>query len=142
MTTSHAEYRDRAYRLYFQQVTCTVSLLDELLASISESEALENATIIIHGDHGSRITITDPVSIKREGMTERDYIDAFSTLFAIRAVGIEAGFTRERIAIQNLFAGLVLETTVPQEDAKVFLQTARANQRFGRAMERATMPAL
>lgn len=138
LTRSNPGYRENAYRGYFQQTICTVSLLDDLLESLNSENSLEDATIIIHGDHGSRITIADPVSQMLDQLTDRDYIDSFSTLFAIRSVNIEPGYESEPRSIQGLFSELVLNDPVSEENAKVFLPTA--GPVFSESLHPVTLP--
>ena len=138
LSHSNPEYREKAYGIYFQQVVCTMSLLDNLLESLDKNGLLENATVIIHGDHGSRITINDPVAPMEAIATDRDYIDAFSTLFAIRSPGITPGYHGETRAIQHLFAELVMGMPASEEDGTVFLQSGQFIQRL--PMEQVSMP--
>jgi hypothetical protein len=74
-----------------------------------------------------------------EYTTDRDYIDAFSTLFAIRSPDIAPGYDGEVRAIQHLFAELVMDMPAPEEDGSVFLQSGQAIQR--KQMPQVTLPA-
>ena len=118
---SDPQYRVTAYKYYFQQTACTVSLLNDLLKSIEKGGLLGAATIIIHGDHGSRITLTDPIVPNLAQVTEEDMIDGFSTLFAIRTQTTEPGYDGQSQSIQNLFGELVLGAPFADDDGMVFL---------------------
>jgi hypothetical protein len=48
--------------------------------------------VIIQGDHGSRITLVDPTTAASGTQSDADYLDAFSTLFAVRSASIEPGY--------------------------------------------------
>jgi hypothetical protein len=85
------EGRAERYASYMQQMICTERKIDGLMAAIPAS-LREDAVIIVQGDHGSRITMLDPTTRARGTHAVSDYADAFSTMFAVRANGIEAGY--------------------------------------------------
>ena len=116
------DYRSRAYEDYFDQVRCVMALLDDLLASMDAAGLLQDATIIIHGDHGSRITIRDPIVGHIDLLSTDDYIAAFSTLFAIRRPGIEPGHDPRQIPLANIMAETVLGVQPPMTDRALFLR--------------------
>jgi hypothetical protein len=78
-------YTDR-YQRYGDQVECLLSRMDDLLDSLKAAGLLERTTIVLHGDHGSRITRRKP--------HEQDPVDLLSlhsTLVAIRSPGAAQG---------------------------------------------------
>jgi hypothetical protein len=79
------------YAAYFEQVRCTEHKLDQLLDAIPPP-LRRDAIVIVQGDHGSRITLVDPTTATRATQTDADYLDAFSTLFAVRSAAIEPGY--------------------------------------------------
>lgn len=113
--------RLQRYKLYFEQVRCTHRKLRAILETLQNQGAWEEATIIIHGDHGSRIGKTSPNAVDAEYLSERDLIDHFSTLFAIRSPGISPGNRHQMTSIQRLFANLLLERPLPEGPQEVFL---------------------
>jgi len=121
-TLGTPEYRVRAYADYFDQVHCVVQLLDDLLMLIDKAGLLRDVTIIIHGDHGSRITLRDPIIAYRDQATKIDYVDAFSTLFAIRSPEIEPGYSSELQPLPNLIAEYVFGIPAPMEEQTVYLR--------------------
>lgn len=121
--SSDPEHRAAAYSGYFEQTHCLVSLLDKLLVSLDEEGLLEETKIFIHGDHGSRITITDPVVSSLNGATARDFVDAFSTLLAIRSPSLAPGDEQAMRSIQSIFAEYVLNDIQLEDDGTVLLQT-------------------
>lgn len=123
LTLSTPDYRDSAYQIYFEQAHCLVSLLDALFKSLEANGLLQTATIVVHGDHGSRITIADPVDPELSSADNRDFVDSFSTLLAIRSPSLTPGFDRSMRSIQGLFAEHVLKDSSFQEDGNVLLQT-------------------
>jgi hypothetical protein len=88
-----AQARAGFYQSYFKQVTCVLSKLDGLLTAVERSPAFRDATIVIHGDHGSRISDGDSI----EMLSERDFIDNYGTFAAVRkpgvAPGVDCGFS-------------------------------------------------
>ena len=72
---------------YYEQVRCTTARIQGLLDAFTAAGG-PNSIIIIHGDHGSRITQVDPYEANLEKLTEPDVIAGYSTLFAIRAPDI------------------------------------------------------
>ena len=82
------EARQAAYR---EQVRCLLTKLDRMIRAFESSAAGRNGVIVIHGDHGSRITGVEPVNGNRSRVTSADLMAGYSTLFAVRAAGIAAG---------------------------------------------------
>lgn len=121
-TIGTAEYREYAYADYFDQIHCVMRLLDDLLTSIDDAGLLRDATVIIHGDHGSRIALRDPIIGYRDEATKTDYIDSFSTLFAIRSPDIETGYSSELQPLPNLIAEHLLAVPVPMDETTVYLR--------------------
>ncbi len=126
-------YRRAAYVRYFGQVRCAMQRLVRIFTILEEQDLLDKATIIVHSDHGSRITVIDPVAARRDRFSARDSVDGFSSLFAIRAPSIEPGYDNALIALQNLFAKHVLGVPSPAMNGQVYLE-APAGQRDMPAM--------
>ena len=89
--------RRARYTDYFDQIRCTMRKLQPLFDAMKEKGTFDKAIIIIHGDHGARITRINPEAGNARQMTGDDYIDGFSTLFALKAPGVAPG-TDERMA--------------------------------------------
>jgi hypothetical protein len=87
---------------YFAQVRCTTRRIGLALQALSRSPAGANAVVIIHGDHGSRITQFDPTPAKVGKFSDRDLISSYSTLFAIRFPKVQPGVSSGRRPIQDL----------------------------------------
>jgi hypothetical protein len=95
--------RRHRYRRYFEQVRCLQKQLGELFAIIRENPNLADAIVILHGDHGSRITLTEPRSEDRKRLVPSDLVDGYSTLFAIRSPGLRRGYDLRLAPLQGLF---------------------------------------
>lgn len=101
--------RDRRYRLYFDQVRCTYKKLAALFNAMREDGTFGEATIVVHGDHGSRIALTEPHAAAADGVSDTDLIDAFSVLFAVKTPGAGRGDEGRMISLQDIFAELMPE---------------------------------
>lgn len=94
-----------SYEAYVSQVRCSLSLLDKLLEAMKRRDSLRDAIFIIHGDHGSRISQIVPSAKDRDRLSEQDYFDTFSTLYAVKAPGVMPGVDRRMRSINDLLAG-------------------------------------
>ncbi|HEY1386678.1 MAG TPA: hypothetical protein VGF43_23845 [Dongiaceae bacterium] len=112
---SSVPWEDR-YAAYFDQVACATRKVDELLSAIRSSPAAGKTVIIIHGDHGSRITHVDP-TIEHDGeFSGRDLVDGHAAFFAVSAPGIEPGYETGRYSLRLILTALVesrFRTAVP-----------------------------
>jgi hypothetical protein len=87
---------------YFEQIRCLTKKLDTLLGTLAGSPQGKRAIVVLHGDHGSRITRLDPL-LENEGQyTDRDLIDGYATLFAVRAPAISPGYEDKRVPVARL----------------------------------------
>lgn len=119
-----AESRAQKYERYTDQVRCVLSMLDELLDTLESHGLLEQATVVVNGDHGSRIAAHFPNGIALGGgvLTETDYRDTFSTLYAIKAPAVQPGYVQRPAAIVNLLDHyLDGEPLSEQSSCRVFL---------------------
>jgi len=87
---------------YDEQARCTALKVAGLLRAVERSPAGNNTVIIIHGDHGSRITRFNPKMATLGQFDDSDMIAGFSTLFAIRAPGVAPAYFTEREPVPSL----------------------------------------
>ena len=113
---------------YFDQLRCAQRKVDLVLDALAKSPAGANSIVIIHGDHGSRITKLDP-NIRNAGRySDADMIAGFSTLFAVRAPGVAPAYYRGRAPVASLLRDFALgdfrNAPSPSPDARptVFLE--------------------
>lgn len=95
-----ASMHKELYEHYFVQVECVFKKLTTLLNKMEESDRFKDATIIIHGDHSSRISLSHYL----ESMSPEDFIDNYPAFFATRGPGIEPGYDYRFVSLQELFA--------------------------------------
>lgn len=99
-----SDLREEVYGLYLQQVQCLHTKLDILFNRMRAAGMLEDSIIILHGDHGSRLGLHDPYIDIFNVLTESDFSDGFSTLFAVRLPGKQAGYDPSPRALEELLA--------------------------------------
>jgi len=95
--------RDFRYPFYLEQMLCTQQKLAALFDALKSTGHYDDAIIIVHGDHGSRID-RGP---RKRGVTnpfvDRDFIDGYSTLYAIKLPGQPAAYDRRVLPIDEIF---------------------------------------
>jgi hypothetical protein len=101
--------RQRRYALYFEQVQCTYKKLGEMFERWQRAGVLQRSKIIIHGDHGARIYLHRPQASNVKQMLVSDYVDAFSTLLAVKSPGYEPGYDLRWLAIQDVLPQLAIQ---------------------------------
>lgn len=74
-------------KAYTEQVRCVTSKVLGIVELFRSSPGGRNGAIIIHGDHGSRITRIDPEHGTIGKYNDADLIAGFSTFFAVRPIG-------------------------------------------------------
>ncbi len=120
VTNTPATRRTR-YQLYFDQVRCTQRKLARIFEALRDTGQFADATIIIHGDHGSRISLLAPLFEVADEISRDDLIDSYSTLFALRRSDLAAGQDPRQRSINSLFAGIVMNRPLAGESDEVFL---------------------
>ena len=116
-----AETRKRKYDAYAKQLYCANRLLTKFFASLRDADRFEDATIIIHGDHGSRINRNWPTVKNREKLVQSDFIDGFPTLFAVKAPGIEADYVPDRETLPALLADVLGAPEMAPHERGIYL---------------------
>lgn len=91
---------------YLDQVRCALRKVDAAYAAVSRSQAGRDFIMVVHGDHGSRITSVNPTAENIGKYGRDDLVAGFATLFAIRAPRIAAGYDDRPAAVPRLLAGL------------------------------------
>ena len=96
------------YVRYLEQIRCQQRWLGSLFDTFA-SKVFDDAIIIVHGDHGSRIQnqMFEPTYEQRHRWTTRDYVDGFSTLFAVKRPDQVPGYNGELAPIRELLAGAI-----------------------------------
>lgn len=92
--------RARQFAAYAAQYSCLAKTLDQFLTRLEQTPGFEDATIVFHGDHGARIS----AGMYAETQSDRDMIDNYSALYAIKTPGIEPGDDTRQVSVQRLTA--------------------------------------
>jgi hypothetical protein len=66
------------------QTRCALRLLDRLFDVMRINGLFDDATIIVHGDHGSSVYRYPPSAYYADRLSRRDLLEAYSTLFAVK----------------------------------------------------------
>jgi hypothetical protein len=91
--------RNDYYARYLAQLRCVAHKLDDFMTAVGRSDNYRDAVIVVHGDHGSRISIDDIL----EDYRERDFVDNYGAFFAVRAPGVPAGVDCEFLSLPEAF---------------------------------------
>lgn len=89
-------------RAYYEQVACTTRRMKGLFDALRQAGIYDSATIIVHGDHGSRITPRPIRTSTWDSFSLADRRAYFSTLFAIKRPGLPGGYDDRLISLARL----------------------------------------
>ena len=104
--TNTQESRAARYALYLQQLLCTQRKIEQIIEAIPSS-LRDDVILIVQGDHGSRISLVDPIGTVKASMAPADYTDHFSTLFAVRSRHLRPAYDERLTPITCLLRTLV-----------------------------------
>ena len=104
-----SDRRTAAYQHYLEHVVCTERRINQLFDRLRSLRVYDDATIVVHGDHGSRIAEQPWINPTPSRLSQRDLLDHFSTLFAVKGPGSIQGVVEEPMLIQQMFAALFLD---------------------------------
>jgi arylsulfatase A-like enzyme len=97
------EDRNDRYAQYHDQVRCTFRKFREMLDQLKAAGMFDDAVILVHGDHGSRIGRWASLGVdSKEAQTPQSRLDTYSTLFAVRAPWIEGGYDPGHSSLPDL----------------------------------------
>jgi hypothetical protein len=91
-----------SYNDYLEQVKCSYKVVGDLLSKLSSDLKKFDGTIVIQGDHGSRRSLN-----KENFFTSQDYIQHYSTFFAVRSPKHTPGYDRRPMALDELLRVVV-----------------------------------
>jgi arylsulfatase A-like enzyme len=98
-----ADSRAVRYPRYLEQVLCTQQRLQTLFDVLKQRGLWDEAIVVVHGDHGARIDVAWPKGDLVAEMTPADFIDGYSTLFAVKLPGEDPRCDRRQQSINQLF---------------------------------------
>jgi hypothetical protein len=113
------------YERYFKQSSCLMTLLDGLLERLTLTPELKDATILIFGDHGSRLSAGRFV----ESLSPEDHLDNYSTLYAIRHGNKPAAVNMRSTSVHRLFAEHFSPDVAQQADSQTIVIERKSPER-------------
>ncbi len=113
--------REARYLGYFAQVRCLHSALRRFFEGLVELGVLEDATIVLHGDHGSRIARIAPLTTAPQPLSDEDLADMYSVLLAVRAPSLRPGYREDLQSLQGLFREMFLSGPPSDRPPEVYL---------------------
>lgn len=102
--TNKVQTRESRYKQYISQTNCLLDILNGLFEQLEYDNNFSEATVVIHGDHGSRLSIQKTTIDNITNVSNLDLIDAFSTIFAIRQPQGSARYSTEQLSLLELFS--------------------------------------
>jgi phosphoglycerol transferase MdoB-like AlkP superfamily enzyme len=91
---------DETYARYLKQIQCTHVIVDKIINQLNSNPETKDSTIIISGDHGSRI----PSSAKSvDFFLSEEYIQFYSTFFAVHSPSFSPSYDKRPFALDELF---------------------------------------
>ena len=127
-----SESRRIRYERYLDQLDCTNDKLRELFDGMKRTGVWDNAIVIVHGDHGSRIVKNSPEASNIKNLEAADFIDAFSVHFAIKRNGVKSGMDNRFVSLQALFAEISTGQPAQESSQSVLLRDESNNPKFFR----------
>lgn len=94
--------REERYRLYFDQMECLLTKLQELFDQMKAKGIFNDSIIIVHGDHGSRLAMREPTTKTAALLTMSDLVDTFSLLYAVKLPENQGGYDATQYPIEDL----------------------------------------
>ncbi|MDA9983454.1 sulfatase-like hydrolase/transferase [Gammaproteobacteria bacterium] len=95
------------YGHYFEQIRCITKWLAQLFSALETANAYDDATIILHSDHGSKIGSLSARTLWQHEMTTADYIDTYSSLFAVKHARTKPQINDSFLSLQEILADVV-----------------------------------
>jgi hypothetical protein len=105
------------YKRYAANAKCALNELDSLLSTLRSARLYDDATIIIHGDHGGPLFRFGPFTVSHSQLTLRDLRETFSILYAVKLPGGQFELDNETTSLNVLMARTLLEISGKSPEA-------------------------
>ena len=99
------------YLRYLPQAKCALKEIGRLFDRMRKLGLYDDAFIVVHGDHGSRISLHSVDQLNQNKLTPEDYRDLFSTLFAIKLPNGDFREHKETVSLNVLMSRAAMEIT-------------------------------
>ncbi len=111
MPPNDRESRARRYGLYLEQMRCLYRKLEAMFQEWQKAGIFDRLVIVVHGDHGSKIYQRSPRVHNLQELSTSDYVDEFSTLFAVKGPRHPPGYDRRVAPLEQLLGEVIGEPT-------------------------------
>jgi hypothetical protein len=105
------ETRRKRYEKFVPHAKCALRELGVLFKVLQEQGLYEQATILVHGDHGTSAYIYSPSVRNMDKFSLRDLREMFSTLFAVKYPGGSFSVNDQTTSLNVLMAQTITEIT-------------------------------
>ncbi len=108
-TGRQTAFRSRAerYGAYAEQWRCAVRQIERLVQTLEAARPDKDFIVIVHGDHGSRVTDVDPNEGNAHSLSPQHFRDAYAALAAVRVPETPARYVADAIPVHKLIELLV-----------------------------------
>jgi hypothetical protein len=114
---------------YLLQVQCTQFMMEQLLTTLERSPEGKNSIIVIHGDHGSKLLV--PTTANQKSFTAENIMQAYNTLFLVKAPFITAGYDKQPFPLDYLLHAIVSDqSNLAYEEKMQFIHLRRYPYQF------------
>lgn len=93
--------------LYAAQDRCVHSAVGEVLAALDRTVGRDGAIVIVHGDHGARLSQSDPAGAPASQLNTQQLNAIYSTLLAVRRPQVPGNVHTESVPLQDFLWELV-----------------------------------
>jgi len=124
---NNTDSRAVRYLRYLPQIKCALKEIDRLFDRMRELGLYDDAMIVVHGDHGSIISLHSAHRLNKDRLTPEDYRDLFSTLFAIKLPGGEYVEHTETVSLNELMSRVAMEIkgqNQPEQSSELITEDA------------------
>ena len=106
-----SERRIPRYQNYVAQLRCSMHALDAVFTTLKEAGLYDQATIVVHGDHGSSAPLVSASIQNVKHLNDRDLREVYSTLFAVRYPDSRFEMHEEVVSLNVLLARTLIRLT-------------------------------
>jgi len=111
------------YRRYADQMRCVNQALQILFDRLKAAGLWQDAIVLVHGDHGSRIGRVEPDAENRPLLSAETLRDNFLTHIAMKDAKLESGVDHSPVALQDVILGWMTGRPIPPGGEYVFLHS-------------------
>jgi hypothetical protein len=98
------ETQQKRYEMIRPQIRCALKQLADVFDALKAQKLFDEATIVVHGDHGTAAYNFSPTVQNMDRMNYRDMRESFSLLFAVKYPGENFRINEEVLSLNVLMA--------------------------------------